>query len=145
MPFDVPMTIVADTARQVGEPKFLLPASEKACPFSLFSFVHRTTSQGGDGVSVSPGSSTNWLVADTVRLCPPIKAGELGLDEEMLGEEIRDWNLLSKGRKEGVGLLMPGRDLCPPSTLLLGGDETADPCYGQLLSSIPVLSFSAPV
>ena len=81
---------MAETARQVGEPKFLFPASEKAWPFSLFNFVHRTTSQGGDGVSVSPGSSTNALAPDTVRLCPPRKAGEDGLDEEMLGDDIRD-------------------------------------------------------
>jgi len=83
--------MVAATAKQVGEPKFLLPASENAWPFSLLSFVHRTTSHGGDGVSVSPGSSKNWLVTETVRLWPPRNAGDDGLlDELMLGEEIRD-------------------------------------------------------
>jgi hypothetical protein len=85
--------MVADTARQVGEPKFLFPASEKAWPLSFFSFVHRTTSQGGDGDSVSPASSCSWLLKDTFRLWLGMKAGEEGRGEDRYGDEMRDWNL----------------------------------------------------
>lgn len=90
IPLEVPNTIVADTARQVGEPKFLLPASEKTWPFNFLSFVHRTTSQGGDGVSVSPGSNSNWLLNETFRLWLVRNAGEDGRGEERYGEKIRD-------------------------------------------------------
>lgn len=84
------MTIEADTARHVGDPKFLLPASEKAWLFNLRSFVHRTTSHGGEGVSVSPGSSSNWLLTEAVRLWFPRNAGEDGRGERLYGEAIRD-------------------------------------------------------
>ena len=90
MPFEVPNTMVAETARHVGVPKFLLPASENTCPLSFFSFVQRTTSHGGDGVSVSPGSSSNWLLIDTFRLWVDRNAGDEGLGEERYGEAIRD-------------------------------------------------------
>lgn len=45
----------------------------------------------------------------------------------MDGEDMRDWNLRSNGRKDGVGLPMPGLDAREGSTLLLG-DETTEPC-----------------
>jgi hypothetical protein len=90
IPLEVPRTIVAETARHVGEPKFLLPASEKTWPLSFFSFVHRTTSHGADWVSLSPGSSSSWLLSETFRLWLDRKAGEEGLGDERYGEEIRD-------------------------------------------------------
>jgi hypothetical protein len=114
--------MLADTARHVGDPKFLFPASVKACPLSFRSFVHRTTSQGGEGVSVSPPSSNSWLLTDTLRLWLPKKAGEDGRGERMDGEYMRDWNLRSKGRKDGVGLPRPGLFARDGSTLLLGED-----------------------
>jgi hypothetical protein len=119
--------MVAETARQVGDPKFLLPASENTWPLSFFSFVHRTTSHGGDGVSVSPGSNNSWLLSETFRLWPDMKAGEEGLGEERYGEEIRDWNLWSKGRKEGVGLDRPGRK-AREGSMLLPGEDITEPC-----------------
>ena len=46
-----------------------------------------------------------------------------------LGEEMRDWNLLSKGRKDGVGLLRPGREATEGRTLLLWeAEDTTEPC-----------------
>lgn len=89
----MPSTIEAETARHVGEPKFLLPASENTWLFSFFSFVQRTTSHGGDGVSVSPGSSRNWLLSETFRLWLARSAGDEGRGEERYGDEMRDWNL----------------------------------------------------
>ncbi len=112
---------------QVGDPKFRFPASENAWPLSFFSLVHRTTSHGGVGVSISLGSRRSWLVAvDTCRLWVERK-GDEGRGERRLDEEIRDWNLKSKGLKEGVGLFMPGREQTERRTLLLG-DEAMDPC-----------------
>lgn len=124
MPFDVPRTIDADTAIHVGDPKFLLPASENAWPFSFLSFVHRTTSHGGDGFSVSPWSNKNWLLNEAFRLCAERKAGDDGRGDRMLGEAIRAENLLSNGLKEGVGLFNPGREATDGRTLLLGEDTT---------------------
>jgi hypothetical protein len=132
MPFDVPSTTEAETAMHVGEPKFLLPASENACPFSLLSFVHRTTSHGGEGVSVSPGSSRKLLLRDTLRLCPVRNAGDSDRGERGLGDAIRDWKRRSKGLNEGVGLFNPGREATEGSTLLLG-DETTEPCKHDML------------
>ncbi len=82
--------MVAETAMQVGEPKFRLPVSEKACPFSFLSLVHLTISHGGEGVSESPGSRSSWLLTETLRLCPPRKAGEEGRGECRPGDEMRD-------------------------------------------------------
>jgi hypothetical protein len=42
-------------------------------------------------------------------------------------EDIRDLNRRSKGRKEGVGELRPGREAMEGRTLL-PGDEIRDPC-----------------
>jgi hypothetical protein len=47
------MTIVVETAKQEGRPKFLLPTSEKAWPVNLRNFVHRTTSHGAEVESAS--------------------------------------------------------------------------------------------
>ena len=109
---------------QVGEPKFLFPASENACPFNFFSFVHRTTSHGGDGVSVSPESNRKLPLRDTLRLWLERNAGEEGRGERGLGDDIRDWNLRSNGLNEGVGLPRPGREANEGRTLLPGEDNT---------------------
>jgi len=84
MPFEVPRTIDADTAKQVGVPKFLFPISENACPLSFFSLVHRTTSHGGDGVSVSPASDNLTLLIDAFREWTWRKAGDEGRGELIL-------------------------------------------------------------
>lgn len=73
-------------------------------------------------MSVSPGSSSNWLVTEVVRLWPARKAGEDGRGDRY-GEDIRDWNLRSKGLNDGVGLLKPGLEANDGSTLLLGEAE----------------------
>lgn len=103
----MPITIDAETARHVGDPKLRLPASEKACPFNFLSLVQRTTSQGGDVVSLSTESSAKLELRDTLRLWLPWKAGEEGRGLRVLGEAIRDWKRRSKGLKEGDGLLKP--------------------------------------
>lgn len=126
----------ADTARQVGEPKLLLPASENTWLFILLSFVHRTTSHGGDGVSVSPESSGSWLLSDTFRLWFARKAGEEGRGDERYGEDIRDWNLWSKGLKEGVGLVRPGREVADGRTLL-PREDIPEPCDARSAGGSP--------
>jgi len=60
----VPIAMNADTAMHVGRPKFRLPISENACPVSLPSLVHRTTSQGAPDISVAPISRKIWLADD---------------------------------------------------------------------------------
>lgn len=122
MPLDVPSTTCMETATHVGDPKFRLPISEKACPFSFLSLVHRTTSHGGDGDSVSPRSSTRLLMSESCLLWRERKAGEEGLGERLLGEAIREEKRRSKGRKEGVGLPRPGREASDGRTLLPGED-----------------------
>lgn len=92
MPLEVPRTIEAAIAIQVGEPKLRFPASEKACPFNFLSFVHRTTSHGGEEVSASPESEKSWLLRETFLLCPVRKAGEDGRGLRLEGEYVRDWN-----------------------------------------------------
>ena len=69
MPFDVPNTIDAETAKHVGVPKLRLPASEKAWPLSFLRRVHLTTSHGGVVVSVSDWSRTKLELSETLRLC----------------------------------------------------------------------------
>lgn len=76
MPLDVPKAINADTARQVGDPKLRRPASENAWPFIFFSLVHRTTSHGGEGVSVSVWSKRKLELREILRLWAERKAGE---------------------------------------------------------------------
>lgn len=110
----------------VGEPKLRRPTSENAWPFSFFNFVHRTTSHGGEGVSVSAVSSANWLVTEPCRLWLERKAGEDGLGERLLGEAMREEKRRSKGRKEGVGLPRRGLEASEGRTLL-PGDERTEP------------------
>lgn len=124
MPFDVPITIEPDTAKHVGEPKLRLPASVKACPPSFFSFVHLTTSHGGDVVSVSVWSRKKVELIEALRLWLCRKAGEAGREPMEPKDDRRDWNRRSKGRKDGVGLLRPGREAAVRKTLLLGDDTT---------------------
>jgi hypothetical protein len=131
----VPKTIDAETAIHVGEPKLRFPASEKAWPFSFLSFVHRTTSHGGEGVSISPGSSTIWLLNDSRRLAVR-NAGEAALGDSGDGDDIRDENRRSNGLNEGVGLLRPGREATEGSTLLLG-EERIEPCRASVSCLLP--------
>ena len=127
IPFDVPSTMDAETARQVGEPKFRFPASEKACPLSFFRRVHLTTSHGGDDVSVSDWSSTKLELREAWRLCGLRKAGDWARGLNVPEEEIRDLKRRSKGRKEGVGLPRPGREATDGNTLL-PREDTTEPC-----------------
>jgi hypothetical protein len=85
-PFEVPMTIDAETAMQVGVPKFRLPISENACPFSFFSLVHLTTSHGGEGVSMSgsPASDSRMLLREAFLECTFRNAGDEGRGDEAL-------------------------------------------------------------
>lgn len=120
----VPKTIDAEIAKHVGDPKLRFPASEKAWPFSFRSRVHRTTSHGGDDVSVSAWSRTKLELRDAWRLWEERKAGDEGrglfVREE---DDMRDLKRRSKGRKDGVGLPMPGRE----GRTLLPGDDRKDP------------------
>jgi len=127
------MTIVAETARQVGAPKLRRPASEKAWPLIFLSLVHRTTSHGGVGVSASAWSSTKLELKEALRLCGDRKAGEEGrsvCEEEEL--EMRDWNRLSNGRNDGVGLRRPAREATDGRTLL-PGEDIKEPLSRQLV------------
>jgi hypothetical protein len=126
IPLDVPRTTEAETAMQVGEPKLRLPASENAWPLSFLSRVQRTTSHGGEGVSVSPGSEKSWLLSETFLLWAVRNAGEDGRGVVEEGEAMRDLKRRSKGLKEGVGLLRPGREAIEGS-MLLPGDDINDP------------------
>ena len=123
----MPRTIDADTDIHVGTPKLRLPTSEKACPFIFFSFVHRTTSHGGDGVSVSPESGKNWLFKETFREWLLRKAGEEARGGVRVELERRDWKRLSNGRNDGVGLSRPGLEATDGNTLLPPGEDRADP------------------
>lgn len=114
-----------------------MPASENACPFSFLSLVHRTTSHGGDGESVSPVSNNSWLLREIFLLCPGTKTGDEGREDRLLGDAILDWNLLSKGRKDGVGLLRPGLGATEGRTLLVG-DDMPEPCHE--FSALPTCS-----
>lgn len=133
MPLDVPSTTCADTATHVGAPKFRLPTSEKACPFSFRSLVHLTTSHGGDGDSMSPRSSTRLLTIESCRPCRDSNAGEDGLGDRLLGVSMREEKRRSKGRKEGVGLPSRGR-VAKDGRMLLPGEEINDPWQSQITS-----------
>ena len=130
MPFVVPKTIIDATAKQVGDPKFRRPDSEKTWPLSFFSFVHRTTSHGGVEVSASTWSSRNCELSETLRLWPWLcmKAGDEGREtlEPGLKEDMRDWKRRSKGRREGTGELRPDREAMDGRTLL-PGEEKLEP------------------
>lgn len=131
----MPNKIEAETDIQVGTPKLRFPSSENACPFIFLSFVHLITSHGGDGVSVSLGSSGIWLLME---LCLPwflryAGVGEAGRGMESVELERRDWNRLSNGRKEGVGLSRPGLDAMDGNMLLPPGEDNIEPyTYNQL-------------
>ena len=127
MPFLVPTTIEVDTARHVGEPKFLLPASVNNWLFNFLSLVHLTTSHGGAGVSLSLMSNIRLLVNDTFRLCVR-KAGDAERgDGTLMDEDIRDWNLRSKGLKDGVGLFSRGQGAVEGTMPLPVWDEIIEP------------------
>jgi hypothetical protein len=118
----------AETDIHVGTPKFRLPTSENACPFIFLSLVHRTTSHGGDGVSVSPESGSSWLVREGLRVFGLRKAGEEARGGVRVEDDRRDWKRLSKGRKDGVGLSRPGLEATEGSILLPPGEERKEPC-----------------
>ena len=124
----MPKTIDADTDIHVGMPKLRLPTSENACPFIFFNFVHRTTSQGGALVSVSPGSRSNWLLREARREFPVMNDGEEARGILSEGDESLDWNRLSKGRKDGVGLWRPALEATDGNIPLPPGDDNTDPC-----------------
>jgi hypothetical protein len=142
IPLVVPRTMEADTARHVGDPKLRLPASEKAWPLSFFSLVQRTTSHGGDCVSVSAWSRMKVELMDTLRLWR--KAGDegRGLCKADDGDDIRDLKRRSNGRKDGVGLPMPGLEAVE-GRMLLPGDEIIEPC--NCANDEPVRQPSPPV
>ncbi len=79
-------------------------------------------------MSVSPESGSSWLVREGLRVWGLRKAGEEAWGGVKLYEERRDWNRLSKGRKEGVGLSRPGLEATEGSILLPPGEERAEPC-----------------
>lgn len=103
-----------------------LPASEKACPFSFLSFVHRTTSHGGDGLSKSPESGAIWLLIEGC-LEEDLRNGEEARGRENAALEMRDWKRLSNGRKDGLGLSRPCRDAKEGSMPLPPGDDMNEP------------------
>lgn len=91
IPLDVPITIDVETARQVGLPKLRFPISEKACPVIFRNFVHRTTSHGLAGTSLSgSGVGETWLVIDDCRECRCARNGEPDLDALSGDEDNRD-------------------------------------------------------
>ena len=105
MPFDVPITIDVETAKQVGLPKLRFPISEKAWPVIFRNFVHRTTSHGLGGTSLSgSGVGETWLVIDDCRECSCARNGEPDLDALSGDEDNRDWKRRSNGRWAGLGL-----------------------------------------
>ncbi|MBE3050195.1 hypothetical protein IMZ48_48400 [Candidatus Bathyarchaeota archaeon] len=126
----VPSTTIDATAKQHGDPKFLFPLSEKTCPLSFRSLVHRTTSHGGLDASASAWSRRNCELSDALRLWPWLcmKAGDEGREpvEPGLKGDMRDWKRRSKGRREGIGELRPEREAIEGRTLL-PGDEKEDP------------------
>lgn len=54
-------------------------------------------------------------------------AGEDEPGTVRLDDERRDWNRLSKGLKDGVGLWRPGLEATDGNMLLPPGEETTDP------------------
>lgn len=79
-------------------------------------------------MSVSPESGNIWLLSDAFREWPLRKAGEDARGIFKVELERRDWNRLSKGRKEGVGLSRPGLEATEGSILLPPGEERTEPC-----------------
>lgn len=121
------MTSDAVTLRHVGRPKLRFPTSEKTCPVIFFSLVHRTTSHGACGVSVSSGCCWKSRLLDTedCRECEERKAGLETMRGDASGEgESRAENRRSKGWSE-VGR-WGRRELCEAGTLL-PGEESREP------------------
>lgn len=77
---------------------------------------------------MSPESGVKWLVSDTFRECDLRNPGEEERGAERLELEIRDWNRLSKGRKDGVGLSRPGLEASEGLILLPPGEDNTEPC-----------------
>jgi len=124
------MTRDTVTLRQVGRPKLRLPTSEKACSVIFFSFVHRTTSHGGCGVSASfaaPSASCRKIIlleTDDWRECDDRKAGDWPRGEARGEGDSREEKRRSKGCKDvgrcgrrepsGGGTLLLGEDIREP-------------------------------
>lgn len=78
-------------------------------------------------MSVSPASGNSWLLREKVRSRLVRYAGDKERGEAIRGApESRDWKRLSKGRNEGVGLPIPGRD-ATEGKMLLPGEDNMDP------------------
>lgn len=91
IPFDVPMTIEVETARQVGRPKLRFPISENAWPVILRSFIHLTTSHGFCAASLSvSGVGEIWLVIEDCREWMWARNGDADLDTLRGDEDSRD-------------------------------------------------------
>jgi hypothetical protein len=78
-------------------------------------------------VSVSPGSDSRWLLTEAFREWALRRAGEEGRGVVRFGLERRDWNRLSKGRKDGVGLSSPGLEATEGNMLLPPGEDRTEP------------------
>lgn len=117
------MTILVETAKQVGRPKFLFPISEKAWPLSFLSFVHRITSHGAETGSASDKPWKPTLAKEDCLECAFRKAGELARGDLRGDGDRRDWKRRSNG---GRGVAEPVRDLGKSSdrTSLWGEDRT---------------------
>jgi hypothetical protein len=99
-----------------------LPISEKACPVILRSLVHRTTSHGLGGTSLSDsGVGETWLVIDDCRECRCARNGEPDRGALSGDEDNRDWKRRSKGRWAGLGLFRG--ELRKANALLLWEDS----------------------
>lgn len=94
------MTIVVETAKHVGRPKFLLPTSENTWPVSLRSFVHRITSHGAE-VELGPSRRLELAMEDCLE-CVSRKVGVFARGEASGDVDRRDWKRRSKGRRGGV-------------------------------------------
>ena len=78
-------------------------------------------------MSVSPDSGISWLFREAAREWFRRKAGEEPRGGVRFELERRDWNRLSNGRKDGVGLPRPGREATEGSTPLPPGEESTEP------------------
>jgi hypothetical protein len=76
MPFDVPITMHVETAKQVGLPKFLFPASENTWPVNLRSFAHRIVSHAARLESKSGKAWKPALAREDCLECVFRKPGE---------------------------------------------------------------------
>lgn len=74
---------------------------------------------------MSADSCSCWLEIDACREWV-LRKGEEARGILSVELERRDWNRRSKGRKEGVGLEIPGRE-ATEGRILLPGDEIMEP------------------